>query len=308
MSTSRREFLTHTAGLSALVAFGAHPQDKPPAAPTAPKPPAFRISLAEWSYHQALQKGEMEHRDFAKTAKQVHQIEAIELVNSFFKDKALDAAYLKELKSRADDFGVKILLIMCDGEGDLAHSDPNQREKAVENHRKWLAAARALGCHSIRVNAHGSGSRGEQMSQMAESLHALGDLAKAGNLNVIVENHGGLSSDGAWLAGVMKKANHPLVGTLPDFGNFKLEDGTEYDRYKGVLELMPWARAVSAKCYDFGDKGDETTIDFRKMMKVVLDAGYHGHVGIEYEGARMSEKDGIDAMKRLLEKVRGELA
>lgn len=295
--------------IAALATSARAAQEKKDAKPPEPKAAAFKISLAEWSYHAALQKGELDHRDFAKTAKQLHHVEAVELVNTFFKDKANDAPYLKELKSRADDMGVKILLIMCDGEGELAHADPSQRERSVESHRKWLTAARALGCHSIRVNAYGSGTPDDQKAQMAESLHALGELAKAGNLNVIVENHGGLSSNGAWLASVMKAAKHPLVGTLPDFGNFKLEDDTEYDRYKGVTEMMPWAKAVSAKCYDFdATSGEETTIDFHKMMKIVVSADYHGHVGIEYEGAKMSEKDGIDAMKKLLEKVRGELS
>lgn len=308
MSTSRREFLGSAAAWGALAALGtrARAQDAPK--PAAPKKLPFTISLAEWSYHNALHKGELDHRDFTKVAKETHKIDAAEFVNTFFKDKARDDAYVKDLRKRADDLGVAILLIMCDAEGDLGSAEKTKRAEAVENHKKWLDAAHVLGCHSIRVNVYGTGTPEDHMAQAAESLHALALIADPMNLNVIVENHGGITSDGSWMAGVMKKAAHPRVGTLPDFGNFKMDGAVEYDRYKGVAEMMPWAKGVSAKCYDFDAKGEETTIDFHKMMKIVVDAGYHGHLGIEYEGTRMSEHDGVEAMKKLLERVRGELS
>lgn len=305
MSTSRRDFLASAAGLGALVAFPGSARAAQAATP--PTAPAFRISLAEWSYHQALQSGKLDHRDFARVAKQEHGIEAVEYVNSFFKDKARDGAYLKDLRSRADDLGVRILLVMCDGEGELGHADDAERARAVENHVKWLEAAKHLGCHSIRVNAGGSGPREEHAARAADSLRQLGERAAPLDLCVIVENHGGPSSDGAWLAGVMKRAAHPRVGTLPDFGNFRVSATEEYDRYEGVSQLMPFAKAVSAKSYDFDARGDETTIDYGRMLKIVTAAGYHGHLGIEYEGSRLSEKDGVDATKRLLERVRSQL-
>lgn len=305
MSTSRRDFLVHAAGVGALAVLARSTRASEDAQP---KAPAFQISLAEWSYHQALQKGKLDHRDFAKVAKQDHGIDAVEYVNSFFKDRARDAAYLKELKARADDLGVRILLIMCDGEGELGHADDAERAKAVLNHVKWLEAAKALGCHSIRVNAGGSGPREEHAARAADSLRQLGEQAAPLDLCVIVENHGGPSSDGAWLAGVMKKAAHPRVGTLPDFGNFRVSATETYDRYKGVEELMPYAKAVSAKSHDFDDKGEETSTDYLRMLRIVTSAGYHGHLGIEYEGSRLSEKDGVDATKRLLERVRSQLA
>ena len=114
---------------------------------------------------------------------------------------------------------------------------------------------------------------------------------------MIVENHGGLSRNGEWLAGVMKKVDHKRCGTLPDFGNFG-----SYDRYKGVdgADALRQGR-VSAKSHDFDDKGNETHTDYRKMMEIVVDAGYHGYVGIEYEGGKLSEPDGIKATKKLLE-------
>jgi sugar phosphate isomerase/epimerase len=220
---------------------------------------------------------------------------------------------VKNLRQRADDAGVTSVLIMCDDEGRLGDPDDARRSAAIENHRKWLDWASVLGCHAIRVNAGSSGSPDEQRRLAADGLARLTALAAKENLNVIVENHGGLSSNGQWLASVIKAVNHPRCGTLPDFGNFRMfrkADGTydEYDRYQGVVELMPFAKGVSAKSYDFNDRGEETTIDYRRMMKVVVDAGYHGRVGVEYEGDRLSEPDGIRATKALLERVRGELA
>jgi len=215
---------------------------------------------------------------------------------------------LKDLKQRADDLGVRILLIMCDAEGDLGHKEKAKRMEAVENHKKWLDAAKFLGCHCIRVNAYGSGTPEEHQAQAAEGLRALCELGDALDLDVIVENHGGNTSNGAWMAGLMKRVGHRRIGTLPDFGNFNIDKDTKYDRYQGVKEIVPYAKAVSAKCYDFDEKGEETTIDFHRMIKIVMDSGYHSTLGIEYEGERMSEPDGVNAMKKLLIKIRDEIA
>lgn len=273
-----------------------------PFLPAEPGEPLFRISLAQWSLHRALQKKELDHLDFPKAAKKDYGIDAIEYVNSFFK-KPFDDAYLNELKKRCDDLGVRSLLIMCDGEGRLGDPDEKKRLQAVANHKKWLDAAKALGCHSIRVNAQSEGTREEQAERAADGLGRLCELADPYDLSVIVENHGGLSSHGDWLASVMQKTAHKRVGTLPDFGNFY-----EYDRYQGVKELMPFARGVSAKSHEFNDKGDEVRTDYRRMMRIVIDAGYKGYVGIEYEGDKHSEPDGIKLTKKLLERVREELS
>jgi sugar phosphate isomerase/epimerase len=171
-----------------------------------------------------------------------------------------------------------------------------------------VEAAKFLGCHSIRVNAQSRGSYDEQLDRAAEGLRKLTEFGAVHDINVIVENHGGLSSNGAWLAAVIRKVDHPRAGTLPDFGNFQVSKDEEYDRYKGVQELMPFAKGVSAKSHDFDDQGNETHTDYRRMLKIVLDAGYRGYVGIEYEGSKLSEPDGIRATKRLLEKVRQELS
>ena len=278
----------------------------------------FEISLAQWSLHRSLYSGELDHLDFAKISKENFGIDAIEYVNSFFFEKAEDKSYLREMKNRADDCGVKSLLIMCDNEGSLGDPNNQKRQKAVENHYKWHEAAKYLGCHSIRVNAylteslHGlevgdytkTGSYENQVSLAADGLRKLTEFGANIGINTIVENHGGLSSDGAWLASVMKAVDHPMCGTLPDFGNFRIEGDRWYDRYKGVKELMPFAKAVSAKSHDFDSNGNETQTDFFRMMDIVIDAGYSGYVGIEYEGSGMDEMSGIKATKDLLERVK----
>ena len=278
----------------------------------------FEISLAQWSLHRSLYSGELDHLDFAKISKENFGIDAIEYVNSFFFEKAEDKSYLREMKNRAEDYGVKSLLIMCDNEGSLGDPDNQKRQKAVENHYKWHEAAKYLGCHSIRVNAylteslHGlevgdytkTGSYENQVSLAADGLRKLTEFGANIGINTIVENHGGLSSDGAWLASVMKAVDHPMCGTLPDFGNFRIEGDRWYDRYKGVKELMPFAKAVSAKRHDFDSNGNETRTDFFRMMDIVMDAGYSGYVGIEYEGSEMDEMSGIKATKDLLDRVK----
>jgi sugar phosphate isomerase/epimerase len=299
-SLSRRHFLRHAAAGGAALsaayvsASSLFAED--------PKGPLFKISLAEWSLHKTLFGKKLTNLDFPKTAKQDFGIEAVEYVNQFFKDKAKDEKYLADLKSRCEGEGVKSLLIMCDGEGALGDKEDAKRTMAVENHYKWVEAAKFLGCHSIRVNAHSQGSYEEQQKLAADGLRRLSEFAKKFEINVIVENHGGNSSNGQWLAGVMKMVNLPNCGTLPDFGNFH-----EYDRYKGVDETMPFAKGVSAKSHDFNDEGDETKTDYLKMMKIVLSHGYHGYVGIEYEGSKLSEEEGIRATKKLLERVREKL-
>jgi len=270
----------------------------------------YDISLAQWSLNRQFFGGKLNALDFAKVTKEEFDLDAIEYVNQFFKDKANDESYLGQLKSRAADHGVKSLLIMVDGEGSLGHGDTAERNKAVQNHHKWVDAAKFLGCHSIRVNAAttGNGSFEEKQKLAADGLRSLSEYGAKLGLNVIVENHGGLSSNGAWLAGVMKIVNLPNCGTLPDFGNFNVGDGKWYDRYQGVTELMPFAKAVSAKSHEFDEKGDEVRTDYRRMMNIVLAAGYHGYVGIEYEGSKVDAYTGIKKTKQLLETVRDELS
>lgn len=317
---NRRQFVKSTAIGSATLAAGAmstitsadhHEKDDKAghgAAAHHHEGPLFRISLAEWSLHKTIHGGQMTNLDFPAVAKNEFDIDAVEYVNQFFKDKAQDTRYLSELKSRCDDLGVRSLLIMCDGEGQLGDANQAARTKAVENHYKWVEAANLIGCHSIRVNAASSGTREEQRDRAADGLAQLGEFADQHGMNVLVENHGGLSSDGAWLAAVMQQVARPNVGTLPDFGNFKVSENVMYDRYRGMKELMPYAMAVSAKSHNFDAEGNETNTDYRKVMNIVLDHDYHGYVGIEWEGGVPDEKAGIRLTRDLLLRVREELS
>ncbi|GAB4551763.1 MAG: sugar phosphate isomerase/epimerase [Phycisphaerales bacterium] len=273
----------------------------------------FRISLAQWSLHRTLFAGDLDPLDFAPAARDRYAIDAVELVNTFIVDKARDTTYLDHMKRRADDAGVSILLIMCDGIGAIGDPDPVKRGQAVDGHVRWLEAAARLGCHAIRVNAQSNGTWDEQQQRAADGLHRLATLAVGYELDVIVENHGGLSSNGAWLAGVIRRVDLDNCGTLPDFGNFctdwsrSSDPDAWYDRYKGVEELMPYAKAVSAKSHAFDAEGNETRTDYLRMMRIVTAAGYRGYVGIEYEGERVSEHEGILRTKALLERVRDQL-
>ncbi len=275
--------------------------------------PLFRISLAQWSLHKLLFANEIDNLDFASEARSMG-FDAIEYVNAFFKDKAEDKSYLRQMNARASDSGVTQLLIMCDGEGALGDADEKARTQSVENHKKWVHAAKTLGCHSIRVNAASSGSYEEQQKLAADGLRRLTEFAEPYGINVIVENHGGYSSNGAWLSGVMKQVDHPMCGTLPDFGNFCMdwsrsgEPDAWYDRYKGTGELMPFAKAVSAKSHEFDADGNETGTDYRRMMRVVLDSGYRGWVGVEYEGSKHAPRDGSKLTRELLETIRDEMS
>ena len=290
MSISRRHFIktTTAAALTASTLPSMAKKSKP-------TPPRFEISLAEWSLHRALNSGKLKNIDFPKYTKDKFGIHAVEYVNSFFKDHAKDQAYLKDLKSRTKNEGIRNVLIMCDGEGHLGALKKADREKTVDNHKKWVEAAKYLGCHSIRVNAAGPGTAQELAKQVAHGLHTLSSFAKGFGINVIVENHGGLSSDGAWLSGVLKSVGLSNCGALPDFGNFG-----KYDRYQGIKDLMPYAKGVSAKSHAFDQEGNETNTDFFKAMEIVAASKYKGYVGVEYEGKDLSEDHGIIATKHLL--------
>jgi sugar phosphate isomerase/epimerase len=305
-SVSRRDFMKVAGGtvLSGLAASA-----------TASAAPLFKISLAEWSINRPLFDGKMQHLDFAKIAKGVG-IDAIEYVNQFFKDKAKDTTFLTEMNTRAKGEGVTQVLIMCDGEGNLGDPDAAKRQTAVENHYKWVDAAKFLGCHTIRVNGYSSGTPDEQMKLVADGMRRLVEYADKVAINVVIENHGGLSSNAKWLVQTIKKVDHPRAGTLPDFGNFRISGPTRdnpnakvesYDSYAGVAEMMPMARGVSVKPRVWDSSGNNIDIDLAKMMKIVVDAGYRGHCGIEY-GPEGNELDGVKKLREQLEAVRVQLS
>lgn len=265
--------------------------------------PRFKISLAEWSLHRALDGKMLDNLEFPVKAKRDFGITAVEYVSSFFADYVTDPKYLAELKRITDYHAVANVLIMVDGEGNLGETTEEGRLKTVENHYKWVDAAKFLGCHSIRVNAGGSGTPEEHAANVVLGLRKLCEYGQTKGINIIVENHGGHSSDGSWLSNVIKTVKMPNVGTLPDFGNFRISDDKQYDRYKGIGELMPFAKGVSGKSYDFDKDGNETTIDFARMIQIVRKSGYSGYIDVEYEGTHYSEEEGIMLTKKLLEKL-----
>lgn len=301
----RRSFIKKSLlGIPALTAL--------PSITFAEKP--LKIGLAQWSLHRALRSKKLNNLDFAKTAKEKFDIDVVEYVNVFFSDKAKNKEYLNEMKLRSVDIGVKNSLIMVDGEGNLGDLNERKRIKAVDNHKKWVEAANYIGCNHIRVNAAGNGTEEEVSKYASDSLQKLGDFSKDFDINIIVENHGGYSSDAQWLVNVIQKTDRNNVGTLPDFGNFCVKSkpnklsswgglsgcAIEYDKYKGVKEMLPYAKSVSAKSINFDDNGNSIEIDFYKMMKIVKDSDYNDFVSIEYEGTSHSEEEGIMLTKSLM--------
>ncbi|WP_299585848.1 TIM barrel protein [uncultured Microbulbifer sp.] len=289
----RRTFLQASAGLAAATlttpSFGSSGHSI-----GTDKGGFFKISLAQWSLHRQLRSGVLKVLDFPVKAKKAFAIDAVEYVNQFFADKAKDQKFLTALRDRAVDHGVKSLLIMVDAEGALGNPDKRERLQAVENHYKWVEAAKYLGCHAIRVNAGGQGSSEEVGSACTEGLRGLSEFAQDFDIDIVVENHGGYSSSGLWLSQLLRKVDMPNCGSLPDFGNFG-----NYDRYLGVQQLMPFARGISAKSFSFDERGNEVNTDFARMLRIIRDAGYKGYIGIEYEGSS-DEEYGIKATQKLL--------
>ncbi|TPE46205.1 sugar phosphate isomerase/epimerase family protein [Pontibacter mangrovi] len=317
MSTDRRRFLQQlgsaAAGLAGVSLLGADALAAQP-----PKKLFFKISLAQWSLHKSLFQKEIDTLDFPRLAREVYQIDAVEYVNQFFKDKVSDKQYLRQLLTRSQDHGVVNNMIMIDEETDLGDPDQNKRLKAVEVHSRWADAAKFLGCNLIRVNAFGAGSKQEAKNAVVDGLGRLGEYCHQIGLQLVTENHGGLSSDAVWLADVLRQIDKPYVGALPDFTNWCLRregpgfwDGKcleEYDPYDGVATLMPFAGGVSAKAFTFDAKGNCQEIDYLKMLKIVKDAGFTGYIGIEYEGEGLPEKEGILKTKALLQRVGAKLS
>jgi sugar phosphate isomerase/epimerase len=282
------------------------------------KAAGLELSLAEWSLHRALEAGTIDHLDFPSIAKNKFGIGAVEYVNGFFggkkknfKEAAKDTVYLKELLKRSKEAGVVNHLIMIDNEGSLAVPVDKDRLTAVDNHKKWIEAAQFLGCKTVRVNLHGEGDSNEKKTASIDSLSRLGEFARPMNINVVVENHGSDSSRGVWIAEVMKKVNKANVGTLPDFGNFCIthpwgttQEGCDnaYDIYKGVEEMLPFAKGVSAKTYDFDANGNQPRMDYKRLLDIVKASGFKGYIGIEFEGNTQPEEEGIRKTKALLEK------
>ena len=314
MIKGRREFIKQSGLAAGSLAIGGSLLEACGSATTnTPVGFDFDISLAQWCFNKAIFGGQMSHLDFAKRAKEEFDISAIEYVNQFFPNRAQDKSYLDEMKMRADDLGVASVLIMVDHEGDLAYTDADMLTESIEKHYKWVEAAKHLGCHAIRVNAKGDGSFEEAKAAAVDGLGRLTTFAKDFGISVIVEPHGNYSSHGAWLADVMKQVNMDGCGTLPDFGNHcyeKAEDGScinQYDVYRATQELMPYAKGVSAKTFDFDENGNEINYDYKKLFTIIKDSGFKGYVGVEYEGDSIPPEEGIRLTKALLERTKKEV-
>lgn len=280
--------------------------------------PDIRISLAEWSFHRALESGKMDHLDFPSRAKNEFGISAVEYVNGFFggakmnfREAAKNRAYLNEMIKRSQDTGVVNHLLMCDDEGPLSSTSEKERLEAVDNHKKWIEAAKILGCATVRVNLHGEGSADDRKKASVDALSRLGEFAKPFQLNVVVENHGSVTSNAGWLTDVMKQVGRDNVGTLPDFGNFcishpwgTIQEGCTdmYDIYKGIQQLLPYAKGVSAKTYDFDGNGEQPLMNYKRLLDLVKASGFKGYIGIEYEGINQPEDEGVRNTQKLLKK------
>ncbi len=272
-----------------------------------------KISLAQWSMNRAIRDGSVKAEDFASISKNQYGIKAIELVNGFYLDKKSDMSYWAEMLRRSEDEGVENLLIMVDAEGDLGSTKESGRLKAVENHYGWVDAAKKINCHSIRVNAFGSGSRKKVKAALVDGMGRLAEYGAKAGINILIENHGLYSSEADFVVEMIREVDNPFMGTLPDFGNWCTSEkwgGTRddsckkvYDIQKGVKEFMPFAKGVSAKTYDFDADGNQPRLDYPALLRIVKDTGYDGYIGVEYEGDNLSEPEGIMATKKLIERV-----
>ena len=280
--------------------------------------PDIKVSLAEWSFNRSLESGKMDHLDFAARAKNEFGISAVEYVNGFFggkkmnfKEAAKNKPYLNEMLKRSQDAGVFNHLLMCDDEGPLSSTTEKERLESVENHKKWIEAAKILGCLTVRVNLHGEGDPDERKKASIDSLSRLGEFAKPMHVNVVVENHGSVTSNADWLTDVMRQVNMENIGTLPDFGNWcishpwgTIQEGCKemYDIYKGVGQLLRYAKGVSAKTYNFDENGEQPLLDYKRLIEIVKASGFKGYIGVEYEGLKQSEEEGVRKTQSLLKK------
>ncbi|MCB0705134.1 MAG: sugar phosphate isomerase/epimerase [Saprospiraceae bacterium] len=272
---------------------------------------APKFSLAQWSFHKALFDGEIDNFDFIRIAAEM-DFEGVEYVSQFFQDKVEDFTFLDSLNAVSAKAGVQNLLIMVDNAGNLGASDQAERNLAVENCKKWVLAAKYLGCKSIRVNAHGDGSPTEMMEACTDAIGRLGAFAKAEGMTVLIENHGGISSNGAWLAELLTTLAPYDVGGILDFNNWCIarEGGglwngeciEVYDRFKGMRELMPFAKSVSVKSFEFDEAGEETSMDYKRLVGIVQDAGYDGYFGIEFESSTLPSREGVEKTRALVKK------
>ena len=296
----------------------------------------IKISLQCYSFASSLFTKKMNIIDFPKIVREDFNIDAAEYWNRPMVEKRRDSNFIRELNKRTNDYGLENTFMLVDlinfqtGESkSLCSRDKIERNFAIEEHKEWIEFSKAIGCKGIRVNLWSDNmTRSEVKSISQDSLGELLEFSNKINMSIVIENHGGYTSDAKWLIDLIKSINHPKLGTLPDFGtrNFcikrapKTESGIfgsqcvdQYDKYKGVKEMLPYAKGISAKSHTFNNDGEEMSTDYKKMINLIKASGFNDYIAIEYEGAIMalyakgnskflSSHEGILATKKLIEK------
>ena len=263
----------------------------------------LKLAVQQYSFNRQLRSGELAMIDYPRTVVKGTGIKALEYYNGHMEEKARDTGFFEEVRKRCDDLGAVNTMMLCKSKDALDSPDPEIRASAIEGYRPWLDATKILGGQYIRVDVRSDGDPDEQKKHAADGLTALCEVAGSEyELGIVVENHGGHSGNGKWVAELMETVALDNCGTLPDFQNFK-----EYDPYMGIEEMMPYAKIVCAKAKAFDEAGNEINVDYRRMLKIVKDSGYTGYIGIEFEGHGVDPIAGINLTKELIETVMTEL-
>ena len=293
------------------------------------------IALQVYSFAPELLQGKFQILDFPRIIRNDYNISGAEYWSIAFLGKEKDNEFIKSLRNNSKEFGVDNLIILVDNIDiqtmksgpSLASSIKTERDSAIDFHKQWVEVAKEIGCHSIRVNLRSKEDDNKKiLDNSSKSLHELIEFSKNYKINIVVENHGGITGDADWMVDLMENINSKYLGTLPDFGssNFCVNKGeldlegitnrceNQYDKYDGVKKLMPYAKGVSAKSHNFNEEGEELSTDFSRMIKIISESDYDGYITIEYEGAIMSmygqgenylnSNEGIIATKKLIEK------
>ena len=293
------------------------------------------IGLQMYSFAPLIMQGKFDLLGFPDLVKNTYGINGAEYWSIPFMGRENDRDFLNDLKRRSDDNGVDNLIILVDdidiktmqSGPSLASSNKNDRDTAIDYHKKWVDVAKNIGCHSIRINLRSEEENDQKiLENSSESISKLIEFSKQDIISIVIENHGGITGDADWLVSLMKNVDSKHLGTLPDFGtyNFCIKRGNlnfqslsencedQYDKYLGVKKLMPYAKGVSAKSHEFDKDGEELSTNYSRMIKIISESNYKGYITIEYEGAMkgmfggegtyLSPHEGILATKKLINK------
>ena len=246
------------------------------------------ISLAQWALVDEVKSGKWKNLDFPRIAREDFGLNGIEFVNTLFETPT--EGYLKKLKQNAVSYNVTMVLIMVDDEGDGCEPTKEARKQFEINHRKWVDIANYLGCKAIRTNCRGPQNvdKQEALKWATESYHMLLEYAIPAKIDVVIENHGGVSNDPDWMVSLMKKVNNPHFGTYPDWR----KPAPDFDNYVYLQKTLPYAKGMSYR----NQPTEELTA---KMIRLSKEGGYHGWYGIESTG-RDEIKKGTELLKKYL--------